>query len=78
MDVIIVIAAGIVGIVVGTFISKWVLSRKSSGALRVDTSDPDDGPYMFLEIKDQVEVYKIMRKEYVTLRVKFENFISQK
>lgn len=72
----IIIAVAAISFVVGAIVTRVVLSRRASGDLRVDTSDPDDGPYLFLELKEDVR--NIMRKEYVILGVKVENYISQK
>lgn len=65
-----------IGILVGIVCTTVLTRSKSVGYLRIDTSDPDDGPYLFLELsKDIGEIY---RKKYVTFKVKLENFIPQK
>lgn len=38
-----------IGIVVGCILSR-LIPKKIVGTLRVDHSDPDSGPYLFLEI----------------------------
>lgn len=73
---VVTVSAGVIGFALGALVVRCVLSRKASGDLRIDTSDPDDGPYMFLELSEPPR--NIMRKEYVTLKVKVANFISQK
>ncbi len=56
-----------IGILVGVVCSLIVICTKSVGSLRIDTSDPDDGPYLFLELsKDIGNIYK---KKYVTIRI---------
>ena len=44
------------------------------GVLRVDRSDPSDGPYLFLELKKPVET--VSSKQYVIFKVVNKNFIS--
>lgn len=46
------------------------------GTLRIDRSDPNEPPYMFLELDKGVG--DISRKKNVVLKVKNENYISQK
>lgn len=65
-----------IGVVVGCVVMMIVHRSKSIGSLRVDTSDPDDGPYLFLELAKDVNA--ICRKKYVLLKVKVQNFISRK
>ena len=45
------------------------------GNLRIDKSDPQDGPYYFLEFETNPKTIEYY--DYVTLKVKKENFISQ-
>ena len=72
------IAIGIfIGVVIG-YILKTIFSRpKVIGTLRVDHSDPDDGPYMFLELSSEESVKTIRHDDYVTFKVNVENYISQ-
>lgn len=51
-------------------------SIETMGSLVIDKSDPDDGPYMFLELKTSPAV--IETKDRVTLQVVHKNYISQK
>ena len=63
----------LIGVLVGDICAIIMTRIKSTGSLRVDTSDPDDGPYLFLELsKDIGEIY---RKKYITLKVNLKNFI---
>jgi hypothetical protein len=65
-----------IGILVGIVCTTVATRTKSVGSLRVDTSDSDDGPYLFLELsKDIREIY---RKKYVTFKVSLKNFIPHK
>lgn len=65
----------IVGLVFGwVFTSIW-WRKKSIGNLRIDTSDPDDNPYLFLELEHGVG--DIRRKKYVTLKVNTISYIPR-
>lgn len=67
----------VIGILIGMVIAKFIFRDKPIGSLRVDQSDPDSGPYLFLELSPggADEIYK---KKYVSLRVDLKNYISQK
>lgn len=65
-----------VGIVAGCIISKIISRMKIVGSLRVDTSDPEDGPYLFLELSQNMDV--VAKKKYVVLKVNLNSFIPQK
>lgn len=70
-----VIIGIVVGIIIGLLCGRYVIQRKAVGSLRVDQSDPDSGPYLFLELshKGADAIYK---KRYVVLKVNIENYIS--
>lgn len=73
---IVVVVWFVIGVLVGCVLTVILSRRKSVGSLRIDTSDPEDNPYLFLELsKDVGEVY---RKKYITLRVNTKNFIPHK
>ena len=65
-----------IGILVGIVCTTVATRTKSVGSLRVDMSDPDDGPYLFLELSK--DIGKIYRKKYVIFKVSLKNFIPQK
>lgn len=75
------IAALVVGVLIGVCIGMvWrgvYLKTHSIGDLRVDHSDPD-GAYLFLELNKDQNIHTIERQNYVMLKVKVENYISQK
>lgn len=57
------------GVIVGGLLMWFRLTRqKPIGTLRVDRSDPDSTPYLFLEI-DHGKAYLIERSKQITLRV---------
>lgn len=80
MDLIIMLILVTVGFVfgltIGYMISKSIKNEEPIGDLRIDESDPDDGPYLFLELKSKPNNLK--SRKQVTLNVKAENYVSQK
>lgn len=56
------------GILIGAALTKALLVKESLGTLRVDNSDPDSSPYLFLEI-DNGKAYHLQKDKQVTLRV---------
>lgn len=66
----------IVGFLIGTGVVLIAYRTYSVGALRIDRSDPSEPPYIFLELDKGVG--DISRKKNVILKVKNENYISQK
>ena len=67
----------VIGILIGLFIERYIFQEKPIGSLRVDQSDPDSGPYLFLEL-DPGRANVIYKKQRVSLRVKIKNYISRK
>ena len=84
MSILLFVIGIVIGVLVGGFIgciiTRNAMIKKSLesfvGTLRVDTSDPDDNPYMFLELSKDVNA--VTSKKSVMLKVSTENFISQK
>ncbi len=66
----------LVGISLGVFIAAIIFRAHFIGNLRIANSDPEDRPYMFLELSKWIG--DISSKKYVVLKVKLENFIPQK
>lgn len=67
----------LIGVLFGFWIVRGLFIRKSPiGALRVDRSDPEDGPYLFLELYPGGKE-TIMRDKYVVLSVKLEDYIPR-
>lgn len=56
------------GVIVGIFLAILILRKEPIGTLRVDYSDPDSGPYLFLEIP-QKNTHLITQKKTVTFKV---------
>ena len=58
----------LIGVMVGVLLSRFIFKEKPVGSLRVDESDPDSGPYLFLEL-DRSGADAIYKQRYVRLRV---------
>lgn len=71
-----VVIAFLIGGIAGAILVRTLVRNKPVGTLRIDRSDPDDGPYLFLELG--VGIHHIEHKKQVVLRVNNENYISQK
>lgn len=64
----------LIGLVVGTGIGYLATRSKPSGYIRIDRSDPDEPPMLFLE--SRINIYELSKKKYVTYEIKTENYIS--
>ena len=67
----------LVGVLIGLLTSRFIFKDKPIGSIRVDQSDPDSPPYLFLEL-DPGGMNDIYKKQSVRLRVKIKNYISHK
>lgn len=65
----------LLGVLIGTIIYAIAVKTASVGTLRIDQSDPEDSPYLFLELEKGLHTFS--SKKYVTMKVKRENYISQ-
>lgn len=74
MPIVICLLMLLLGLCIGYSIARHLSKPIIFGKLKVDTSDPD-GPYLFLELTDSVNV--IQQQEYVTLKVDVSSYISQ-
>lgn len=63
-----VIISFIFGIIIGFVLVKKINTKNPIGTLRIDDSDLDSPPYLFLEI-DNGNMHKIQEDKYVLLRV---------
>lgn len=66
----------IVGIVIGAVATCLIFGAFSVGSLRVDQSIPEDEPYLFLDLTRNVST--VLRKKFVVLAVRAEDFIPHK
>lgn len=71
-----IVLAVIAGIIIGAVITVVIFTAISVGSLRVDQSIPEDEPYLFLELTKGVST--ILRKKFVVLKVRAEDFIPHK
>lgn len=69
----VIIFAVIVAFAIGILIGAHLVPERPIGDLRVDRSDLDDGPYLFLEL--DTDVSSIMHKKHVVFRVKVADFV---
>lgn len=65
----------IIGVAVGVAIALMVPRDPVMGVLRVDRSDPFEGPQLFLEIDSKAG--DITEHDYVTFKVLNENYITR-
>lgn len=75
MELVLLIGGIMIGSGITLFVTRMQAVRSKVGTLRIDRSDPDDQPYMFLELNKGVG--DISTRTYVTLDVSTENYISQ-
>lgn len=71
-----ILSAFFFGIFVGILIDRYDMRRGSVGVLNLDHSDPEDRPYIFLELDQSPN--EVFTKEYVVLRTSTKNYISHK
>ena len=62
------------GVLVGTIIYAIAVKTASVGTLRIDQSDPEDSPYLFLELDKNLST--IVSKKYIVMKVELKNYIS--
>lgn len=74
--VLIAVISVLAGFAAGVAIAIFVYRAERVGTLRIDRSDPSEPPYIFLELNKGVG--DISTKKNVILKVKEENYISQK
>lgn len=65
----------IIGFILGYVTAKKKYSKEPIGTLRIDHSDPDDGPYLFLELSS--DPGNIKHGEIVTMKTDCKNYVSQ-
>ena len=68
--------AFIAGIIIGLFVGYLKGKSDICGNLRIDRSQKDESPYLFLELSK--EVNDICGKKYVVFKVRNENFDTHK
>lgn len=73
-----ILIAVIISSIVSSLITIWLRKdyKKVVGTLRIDSSDPEDEPYIFLELNKGVG--DVSRRSVVTLKVSTKSYLSQK
>lgn len=66
----------VIGVLIGFSAAVVYYRRKHIGTLRIDTSDPSDGAYFFLEIESG-KATLIPHQKTILLTVSTKNYISQ-
>ena len=66
----------VIGALFGVAMTIVYYRRKHVGTLRIDTSDPSDGAYFFLEIESG-KAKAIPNQKTILLSVNTQNYISQ-
>lgn len=69
-----ILIAWILGFVVGGAIVAAITYRKPIGTLKIDTSDPDGGPYLFLELNQSIGSF--YEKKQVVMEIDTQSYIS--
>ena len=77
--ILVLVAIGFVlGLIIGYLSAKSMCREEPIGDLRIDESDPEDVPLLFLELNSESHLNALKLRKKVTLNVKAENYISQK
>lgn len=69
------ILIGIIGAIVGSLVTIVVLSTISVGNLRIDQSIREEEPYLFLELRKNLNT--IINKKYVVFDVHVANYLTR-
>lgn len=72
----VIITCTSIGLGVGYALGLKKEPLKAIGTLRVDQSDPDDGPYLFLELYSPDATTAIMNSKQVIFDVNVKDYIS--
>ena len=67
----------VIGVVFGSLLTKTLSHKKSIGVLRLDDSDPESEPYLFLELTGATPT-DILKMKYVVFKVNPKGYLSQK
>lgn len=64
------------GGLVGFLLAAIVLVERADGTIKVDASDPDEDPYVFLELNEYPTFMK--RRNFVIFRVDPNDYVTRK
>lgn len=74
--VILVFAVAVIGVIIGIFIGRSMgNSYSTQGVINVDYSDPDDGPYLFLELNTSIA--DVVSKKQAIFDVRIKSYVSR-
>lgn len=76
LDVIFSVGCFIFGFIAGIVLEGKNQKERVVGTLRVDRSDPDEQPYLFLELKNEGYA-NLQTQQYVTFQVLRENYLPR-
>lgn len=76
LKIIIYAVIGLTSMAICSLLTRHFIFRDFAGVLREDHSDPDEAPYLFLELKKE-GLLKIQTRNYVVLKVVRENYIPR-
>ena len=65
----------IAGIILGYISAVVIKHEEPVGTIRIDSSDPDDGPYLFLEL--ETSVAELKKQPSVRVKIDTKSYISQ-
>jgi hypothetical protein len=63
------------GVLIGAIFATVLIRFRAVGKLHVETSDPTEQPYLFLELSRSVG--SVLNKRYVMLKVDAKNYFSR-
>ena len=72
----VIITCTSIGVGIGYALGVKNTRLKAIGTLRIDQSDPDDGPYLFLELYSPDATTAIMNSKQVIFDVNVKDYIS--
>lgn len=67
----------LVGFMLGLVASRLLQRRRYAGVLRLDRSDPDEAPYLFLLVEPNGGMDRIMRGGEVIFKAETKNFVAR-
>jgi hypothetical protein len=76
MEKLLYLVALLVGVIIGLFICRLVMTKKTLGRLRIDYSEPYEPAKMFVELKG-VTPDIIAQYKFVTFEVINESYLSR-
>lgn len=77
MEVLIAAAVGLfTGAALCCFVMYMALKKRIAGTLRVDRSEPDEAPYLFLEVEHN-GMEKIHKKKMVIFKVDLSSYLPR-